>query len=375
MAESSLSGCGSGSHTLEHPYEFVDKRIIGLDPVFRSCVKMKVKDLKQLQRVNIQDYGKPDEKIELYSFMGHVINKVEVMGIVVMSDRKDQRHSFAVDDATGVILCVQWKPRDAIRTQLIPHQLPASLQEKFDKVKACQAAAQESGLCLGDLVQVRGWITTFRDQPEIHVLDIRTFDNPCVEMEAVLEYPTVYQVYKKPFIPPAAVRSQLEGASISTFNQLAVQEAVCRHIQDSGCCQVTVTPSDIIVWPGVAALLAGSQDETSRSDISMDVIRLALQSLESGRGRVYRLAGTTDTYEIIGANCPMAARVMSLLKTVCQNGKNAEMGCHVFQLKDVLTKVPEYSRVDSPVLSYLLSCLETASDVVCVSAQRYTPMS
>ncbi|CAG5124034.1 unnamed protein product [Candidula unifasciata] len=352
----------------------MDKRIIGLDPVFRSCVKMKVKDMYQLQLVNLPDTSKHDEKIELYTFRGHVVNKVEIMGLVVMSDKKDRLHSFAVDDATGVILCVQWKPRNP-GTQLEHHHLPASLQAKLAEVETCRAAAQEGELCLGDLVQVRGWVSTFRDQLQITVLDMRKFDNPCVEIEAVLQYPSVYQVYKTPFIPPAAARNLLAGPSIGAFNELAVQEAVSRHIQGSGCSQVTVTPSDIIVWPSVAALLPASEEDTATRDITLGVISSALQSLESGRGNVYRLAGPTDTYEMIRADCPMAAQLLSLLKIACQNGKNAEMGCHVQHLITSLARVPRYSRVDSRVVSYLLSCLETSSDIICISAQRYAPVS
>uniref|UniRef100_A0A0B6YU88 CST complex subunit STN1 n=1 Tax=Arion vulgaris TaxID=1028688 RepID=A0A0B6YU88_9EUPU len=363
------------SHHINSPSYLNKRSMIGLDPVFRSYVKIKIKDLKQLQLVDIKDSDAPGGKIDVYCFMNHVVNKIEVMGIVVMVDRKEQYCSFAVDDATGVVLCIQWT-NNSSQGKLADEDLrdlPASLQQKLE---AYNQSLDEDGLHIGDLVQVRGYLTTYRDQKQIYVYQCITIDNPCVEIESVLEYGDIYQVYKQQTnISSMILKEQLDLSLTKTFNHITVQHAITQHIQDSICSQTTVTPHDIILWQTVMAIIPECKDDDDdgeKKQIHLDIIKLALQSLESNIGSVYMLPSPGDTYEIIRAGCPLASKVLSLLRHECQTGQNTENGCHLRQLQAKLVrKEAKYARVQTQVMSYLFSCLEASSQVICVIPQRY----
>ncbi|KAK3790679.1 hypothetical protein RRG08_038171 [Elysia crispata] len=229
-------------------------------------MKLFVHDILHLKPVDCPSL----KHTSLLSYKGHVVNRVEVMGIVVREDMREIRHSYAVDDGTGVIQCTFWKNSRHGTDKLsnIPRDdLPRSLQQKLDQMKAASVARNEESFDIGDLVLVRGCVKTFRGQLEVDVLDHRKLENPCLEYQRVLKMPSFYKIYNRPVKLPEAIEKSLQSSAHNAFNTDAVQCAIAQEIQACFCSPATecvFTPSCVLSWPAVAELLLSSKKVSGR---------------------------------------------------------------------------------------------------------------
>ncbi|CAE1243515.1 STN1 [Acanthosepion pharaonis] len=109
-----------------------------------------------------------------FAYKNHPIFKVDILGVVVKVDKKEKLDQYGVDDGTGVILCCIWKESKYFRPateiskpnnylpDLISY-LPSSLVCKVQQIKE----AMQMDFMLGDLIHIRGKITTFRQIRQI----------------------------------------------------------------------------------------------------------------------------------------------------------------------------------------------------------------
>ncbi|GFR85886.1 CST complex subunit STN1 [Elysia marginata] len=222
----------------------IQERCIGLDPLSRSTMKLFVQDILHLEPVscpNLKGTG-------LLSFEGHVVNRVEVMGIIVSVDKREKRHSYA-DNLKDI-------PRA---------ELPSSLQEKLDELRAVCVTKNEDGFDIGDLMLVRGCVKMYQDQLEIDVLDHRKIENLCLEYERVLQMPSLYKLYNQPVKLPDNIEKVVNQTDQGTISKEAVESAIAREIQacfSSAVRDPAITPESVLTWPAVAELL--STDRVSR---------------------------------------------------------------------------------------------------------------
>ncbi|KAJ1769872.1 hypothetical protein IW140_003963 [Coemansia sp. RSA 1813] len=118
----------------------------GLDPLFWTSVKLFVGDLHHVLL----------DSSESVFFIGnkHVARAVEVVGVVVSADTRSPKMTmYNVDDGTGVILCVVFSTPEE--------------QADPDTRTIYQ---------LGTTVRVEGRLSTFRDERQLVVRNVRAVD-------------------------------------------------------------------------------------------------------------------------------------------------------------------------------------------------------
>ncbi|RMC11420.1 hypothetical protein DUI87_11539 [Hirundo rustica rustica] len=205
----------------------------GIDPVFSAFARLYIKDITEM-RESKQVPG-------IFFYNGHPVRQVDVVGIVVQTKERDafyncgeelpfcsldiilywkNQHDIgmeisAVDDSTGVINCVCWKNPMVAETPLSGHQSTPSSLSVFEQMKKLQeTVSQKTKLEIGDVVRVRGYIRTYRQQREIQASCFYKVDDPVcdVQISRMLELPCLYrEVYDKPFKGPEEAQSGLEG--------------------------------------------------------------------------------------------------------------------------------------------------------------------
>jgi len=109
----------------------------GLDPIYWCNIKLFVSQIKQ-----IQPYS--DLK-DSYHFLGHPIKHVEIVGYLVHHRPRRKLFSYTVDDGSGLISCQLW---------CNPHTDNWHSGQTFK---------------IGDLLRIRGRLTSYRNQIEIQI--------------------------------------------------------------------------------------------------------------------------------------------------------------------------------------------------------------
>ncbi|CAL1542784.1 unnamed protein product [Lymnaea stagnalis] len=212
---------------------------------------------------------------------------------------------------------------------------------------------------------------------EISVLDHRKIVNPNVELERLLRLPHLYAIYNKPFTPPTTVGKQLMITSSEkhSVNELTLKYTIRQLLKNPLPVPCEITPQDLLTWPGIISLLPPVQKGQRDTQELIRMMSSILQELEKTMGCVFQRNNKADTFEVMCPDCPLADLVKQLLSEACQNGKNAEMGCHILHIEHQVKRSPRYSRIHTAVLTYLFECLETNSDIITVGPQRYIPVS
>ncbi|XP_059149045.1 CST complex subunit STN1-like [Physella acuta] len=232
---------------------------IGLDPLFKVCYKLRVTDILQLQKARIIRNDIP-ETTDLMCLNGHIIQKVEIMGIIVRVDKRERFISYGVDDGTGVISCTVWK--NSNNEQVISMaSLPRSLQEKFAAITSHYQSSVHEGYSLGDLVQIQGRVRVHRDMNEISALDHRKIENPNVELERILDLPKFYKLYKQPVILPTKVEEHLRKMNDkeNPLNETVLQDAITQYIQQYKCQLTEFTVDKLVSLPCLTQLFSSNQ--------------------------------------------------------------------------------------------------------------------
>lgn len=372
----------------------IQERCIGLDPISRSTMKLFARDILCLEPVEC-----PSLKTSgLFSYKGHVVNRVEVMGIIVRVDKRDRRHSYAVDDGTGVIQCTCWKNSRHDNLKNIHRAgLPQSLQAKLDDLESAATIKSEEGYDIGDLLLVRGSVKTYQERLEIDVLDHRKIENVCLEYQRVLQLPSLYKLYNQPLKLPQAIEKVVKNTDQNAFNKEAVESAIATEIQarfSSPANDPVFSLESVLSWPAVRDLLLqdGNTGNFAKPQ-QLDIVRTALLSLETARGWVLRrenlesetVAGVGSaccSFEMVTSTSSLSRRVLSILQDACLKSDHySEKGCHIMYLMDCVNesfnkaKTKLYGLVGKPTLCRALECLVISSEVIEVSNQRYIPLS
>uniref|UniRef100_A0A8D1KXB1 CST complex subunit STN1 n=1 Tax=Sus scrofa TaxID=9823 RepID=A0A8D1KXB1_PIG len=126
-------------------------------------------------------------------------------------DLKESRQ-VPVDDSTGVINCICWKKlnnTDSSSATAATNARELSLTSQLKKLQ--ETIAQRLKIEIGDLVQIRGHIRTYREEREIHATVYHKVDDPVcnIQIARMLELPTIYRkVYDQPFHHPALEKEE-----------------------------------------------------------------------------------------------------------------------------------------------------------------------
>uniref|UniRef100_A0A286ZNY6 CST complex subunit STN1 n=1 Tax=Sus scrofa TaxID=9823 RepID=A0A286ZNY6_PIG len=176
----------------------------GLDPVFLAFAKLYIRDILDLKESR-QVPG-------VFFYNGHPIKQVDILGTVIGVRERDAFYSYGVDDSTGVINCICWKKlnnTDSSSATAATNARELSLTSQLKKLQ--ETIAQRLKIEIGDLVQIRGHIRTYREEREIHATVYHKVDDPVcnIQIARMLELPTIYRkVYDQPFHHPALEKEE-----------------------------------------------------------------------------------------------------------------------------------------------------------------------
>ncbi|PIK43267.1 putative CST complex subunit STN1 isoform X1 [Apostichopus japonicus] len=116
------------------------------------------------------------------------------MGIIVKAEEKAKFHIYAVDDGTGVISCVCWKPKEDFNLRSNGEDGAQSLIKRMENWHLEQLSCLE----IGDLVNIRGKLNIYREMKQISAFSYGKVVDPSHTLEVrgmqdqVLRYTSVY---------------------------------------------------------------------------------------------------------------------------------------------------------------------------------------
>ncbi|XP_048959014.1 CST complex subunit STN1 isoform X10 [Canis lupus dingo] len=122
-----------------------------------------------------------------------------------------------VDDSTGVINCICWKKSNNIESSSVTTAASTagvlSLTSQLKKLQ--ETIEQKTKIEIGDIIQIRGYVHTYREEREIRVTTFYKVDDPVcnIQIARMLELPSIYRkVYDQPFRIPALEQESDPGA-------------------------------------------------------------------------------------------------------------------------------------------------------------------
>ncbi|XP_032168648.1 CST complex subunit STN1 isoform X1 [Mustela erminea] len=187
----------------------------GLDPVFVAFAKLYIGDILDLKESR-QVPG-------VFFYKGHPIKQVEILGTVIERREKDAFYSYGVDDSTGVINCICWKKsnnHEASSATTATATLGAlNLTSQLKKLQ--DTIEQKTKIEIGDIVQIRGYVHTYREEREIRVTTYYKVDDPVcnIQISRMLELPRIYRkVYDQPFRSPALEQESSDPGALDLAN-------------------------------------------------------------------------------------------------------------------------------------------------------------
>lgn len=106
---------------------------------------------------------------------GHTVARAELVGVVVLRDRREKFLRFLVDDGTGCVPCVLWLNHLYINVN--------SSSGTLDSDPTAEMSLKMSEVVrLGTLLRVRGRIVMYRGAIQIAVRDVVLEKDPNVEV-------------------------------------------------------------------------------------------------------------------------------------------------------------------------------------------------
>lgn len=191
----------------------------GLDPVFLAFAKLYIRDILDLKESR-QVPG-------IFFYNGHPIKQVDILGTVIGVREKDAFYSYGVDDSTGVINCICWKKlnnTESSSATAASSTRDRSLTSQLKKLQ--ETIEQRTKIEIGDIIRIRGYVRTYREEREIHATAYYKVDDPVcnIQIARMLELPSIYRkVYDQPFRSPALEK---EGA-LSNPSALDLASLTC----------------------------------------------------------------------------------------------------------------------------------------------------
>ncbi|NXJ12491.1 STN1 protein, partial [Odontophorus gujanensis] len=346
--------------------EEIPSLLWGLDPIFSAFARLYIKDIKEM-RESKQVPG-------IFFYNGHPVRQVDVVGIVVQTKEREAFHSYGVDDSTGVINCICWKNPMVAERSLSGNLLncpstPSSLKVLEQMKKFQEMLNQKIKLEIGDVIRVRGYVWTFRQQREIQSSCFYKVDDPVcdVQISRMLELPCLYrEVYDKPFQSPGAGQSGLEGLEflIQTLHE-KVRDFLLENKIQTFYQQELETIHSLIshhLLLSCHPIQVNSGSESSSKRIH-SVFKEAIKKLQE-KGMVFQKPSTSkDLYHVTDHDKELLKVTLDVIKEDCRKPRHAEKGCHFLHVLSCVRQSynPNLAEV---VMQRVLELLESSSDIV-----------
>ncbi|XP_005403854.1 PREDICTED: CST complex subunit STN1 isoform X2 [Chinchilla lanigera] len=349
----------------------------GLDPVFVAFAKLYIRDILAMKE------SRQVPGIFLYN--GHPIKQVDILGTVIGMRERDAFYSYGVDDSTGVINCICWKKSDS--TESSP-AAPSSARElsvisKLEKLQ--EAIEQRSRIEIGDIIRIRGYIRTYREEREIHATIYYKVDDPMwnIQIARMLELPDLYRrVYDQPFHIPALEQEEassnpgaLDVTSLTCLLSEKVKEFLLEkkvqtfYQQELEAVASLLSLASQPVMHGACSSQVELKNNTSSKAIH-SIFKNAIQLLQE-KGLVFQKNGGFDNlYYVTREDKDLHRKIHRIIQEDCQKPSHMEKGCH-FRHILACAHLSVHPGLSEAVLQQVLELLEDQSDIFSTSECYY----
>ncbi|XP_036754378.2 CST complex subunit STN1 isoform X2 [Manis pentadactyla] len=348
----------------------------GLDPVFLAFAKFYIRDILDLKE-SCQVPG-------IFFYNGHPIKQVDILGTVIGVRERDAFYSYGVDDSTGVINCICWKKLDNTEpSSAAPSARELSLTSQLMKVQ--ETIEQRTKIEIGDIIRIRGYIRTYREEREIHATAYYKVDDPVcsIQIARLLELPSIYRkIYDRPFSSPALEKKQalshpgaLDLASLTCLLSEKAKEFLVEnkvqtfYQQELEMVESLLSIASQPVIHSTCSELADLKNDTTSKAIH-NIFKNAIQLLQD-KGLVFQKDGGFDNlYYVTREDKELHRKIHRIIQEDCQKPNHVEKGCHFLHIL-ACARLSLSPSLSETVLQQVLDVLEDQSDIVSTMEHYY----
>lgn len=330
--------------------------------------------LRQYNKLFICDILKMEEKFKgVYFYNGHPMYKVDIQGIIVKVTQNRKCFMYTVDDSTAIIICCVWKNVNYRNKQSLDlDDLPDILRKKACLLNTT-VVEDDIGYQLGDMINVRGKMTEFRDNREIMVNQHFSVDNQELEIFRLAHLPKLYKDnYDKPFVLTEKVKLELANKNCKQVNKHVTKDMIVSqtqniieaHVQLNGLTEMTL--KDICDIEDCKLLACQNNNEL------VGCVEEALSIMEK-LGIVVSRLEKCPVYEFVNSPNKTAVEVviLSILTKAKENKRFHELGCHSYHVLGELHNTKQYVKMNKLSVNKCLSKLEQNSDIISTSYSHF----
>lgn len=362
------------------PNEEVPSLLWGLDPVFLAYAKLYIKDILEMKE-SCQMPG-------IYFYNRHPIKRVDVLGTVIGVREREAFYSYGVDDATGVINCICWKKLNNNESSPVP-VAPGTARElsMTSQLKKLQETIeQRTKIEIGDVIRVRGYVQTFREEREIRAITYYKVDDPLwnIQIARMLELPLLYRrVYDQPLCSPALKKEAalsnpdtLDLTSLTSLLSEKVKEFLEEKRVHSFYQQELEMVESLLSLARRPVIDSTCPDQvelknTTTSKAIHSIFKNAITLLQE-KGLVFQKDDSFDNlYYVTREDKDLHQKIHRIIQEDCRKPNHAEMGCHLLHIL-ACARLSLRRDLSKAVVQQVLELLEDQSDIVSTRDQYYT---
>ncbi|KAM8912095.1 CST complex subunit STN1 isoform 3-T4 [Lycaon pictus] len=349
----------------------------GLDPVFLAFAKLYIRDILNLKESR-QVQG-------VFFYNGHPIKQVEILGTVIGRRERDAFYSYGVDDSTGVINCICWKKSNNIESSSVTTAASTagvlSLTSQLKKLQ--ETIEQKTKIEIGDIIQIRGYVHTYREEREIRVTTFYKVDDPVcnIQIARMLELPSIYRkVYDQPFRIPALEQESSDPGALDLANLTCLlseraKEFLMENKVQTFYQQELEIVESLLSLANQPVIHGTSSEQNSKNDTTSKAIhsifKNAIQLLQE-KGFVFQKDhGFDKLYYVTREDKELHRKIHHIIQEDCQKPNHTEKGCH-FQHILACARLSISPGLSEGVLQQVLELLEDQSDIVSTTEHYYT---
>ncbi|CAK7301942.1 CST complex subunit STN1 [Vulpes lagopus] len=327
----------------------------GLDPVFLAFAKLYIRDILNLKESR-QVQG-------VFFYNGHPIKQVEILGTVIGRREKDAFYSYGATTAA-------------------PTAGELSLTSQLKKLQ--ETIEQKTKIEIGDIIQIRGYVHTYREEREIRVTTFYKVDDPVcnIQIARMLELPSIYRkVYDQPFRIPALEQESSDPGALDLANLTCLLSERAKEFlmenkvqtfyqQELEIVESLLSLANQPVIHGTSSERDSKNDTTSKAIHS--IFKNAIQLLQE-KGFVFQKDhGFDKLYYVTREDKELHRKIHHIIQEDCQKpNPDTEKGCH-FQHILACARLSISPGLSEGVLQQVLELLEDQSDIVSTTEHYYT---
>ncbi|XP_042636769.1 CST complex subunit STN1 [Orycteropus afer afer] len=353
----------------------------GLDPVFLAFAKLYVRD--------ILDLKESQQVPGIFFYNGHPVKQVDILGTVIGVRERDAFYSYGVDDSTGVINCICWKKSSmkssSAQTATTAPRAARDTSLTLQLKKLQETIEQRKKIEIGDIIRIRGYVRTYREEREIHATAYYKVDDPVwsIQISRMLELPIIYRkVYDQPFHNPTLEKEEAlsnPGTLDLTSLTCLLSEKTKEFLMDNRV--QTFYPQELEMEESLMALANQPVIDSScldQVDFKNDttskaihgIFKNAIQLLQE-KGLVFQKEGGFDNlYYVTREDKELHREIHRIIQEDCKKPNHAEKGCHFLHIL-ACARLSLSPGLSEAVLQQVLELLEDQSDIVSTMERYY----